>query len=113
MIRFVSLALALVAAAPVAAAPPEVVRCSFDDGPAVPCRFSDTADRNGVHRMTFTAAGKRMEFVGKSQSGWWAGRLNGASAMGFERNRGNVVFSSYDGRLRFAWWYPANEHGTY
>ena len=105
------LPLALLASASPPAAG-ERVRCSFDHGPARACVMTDSVDR-GVHRMNFTAGRDRTTFIGRSNSGWWSGRLNGRAAMGYERNRGNIVFSTADLRTSFSWWYPANEHGTY
>lgn len=91
----------------------ETVRCSLNDGPERACIFTDQASRGGQHRMTFTGPGIRVTFVGRANSGWWSGQLNGKPAMGFERNRGNVVYSTTDLGTRFAWWYPRNAHGTY
>ncbi|AQR73341.1 hypothetical protein [Sphingomonas sp. LM7] len=95
------------------AASRETVRCSINDGPERACSFTDQAGRNGTHRMTFTGPGVRVTFVGRSNSGWWSGQLNGKPAMGFERNRGNIVFSTNDLGTRFAWWYPRDAHGSY
>jgi hypothetical protein len=91
----------------------ETVRCSLNDGPERACVLIDRASRGGGHRMTFTGPGIRVTFVGRANSGWWAGQLNGKPAMGFERNRGNTVFSTSDLGTRFAWWYPRSAHGTY
>ena len=96
-----------------AAAPAQDARCSFADAAPVACRFVDNVDAKGVHHMTFTAGAKRISFVGRSQSGWWSGTLDRRPAMGFERNRGHIVFSTTDLKTRFAWWYPKDEHGTY
>jgi hypothetical protein len=94
-------------------APSQTVRCSFDNGPAKACLMTDVVGRAGVHRMTFVAGTKRATFVGRSQTGWWSGMLNGKPAMGFERNRGHVVYSTTDLSTFFAWWSPGNQHGTY
>jgi hypothetical protein len=95
------------------AASRETVRCSFNDGPERACVFTDQASRGGQHRMTFTGPGIRVTFVGRANSGWWSGQLNGKPAMGFERNRGNLVYSTTDLGTRFAWWYPRDAHGSY
>lgn len=99
-------------AAPAAGSRAETVRCSVNDAPARACQMT-IATRDGVRHLRFNVAGRRVEFVGRAQSGWWSGRLNGRPAMGFERNRGYVMFSTTDLRTRFAWWYPSSEHGTY
>lgn len=91
----------------------ESVRCSLNDGPERTCVFADEALPSGGHRMTFTGPGIKVSFIGRANSGWWSGQLNGKAAMGYERNRGNVVFSTNDLGTRFAWWYPRNAHGTY
>ncbi|WP_404335005.1 hypothetical protein AB2M62_14970 [Sphingomonas sp. MMS12-HWE2-04] len=115
MIRFLAFVAIAVAGFPAAAGAQaaQTVRCSFDNGPARACRMTDVAGRGGVHRMTFVAGNQKATFVGRAQTGWWSGTLNGKPAMGYERNRGNVVFSSTDLQTVFAWWYPANEHGSY
>lgn len=89
------------------------VRCSWDDGPAKPCSYADTVGPGGTHKMVFSGAGRRTVFTGKPQTGWWSGKLDGKPAMGYERNRGNMVFSTGDLSARFAWWYPTQEHGSY
>lgn len=91
----------------------DAVRCSIDDGPAFACTYADTPLPDGTHRMDFNGRGGHVQFVGKAQTGWWSGRLNGKPAMGYERNRGNIVFSTSDLQTKFAWWYPTQEHGSY
>jgi hypothetical protein len=54
-----------------------------------------------------------MTFVGKRASGWWAGTLDGAPAMGHELNRGNVAFATRALDHSFQYWTRGNEHGTY
>ena len=98
--------------APAMAQRAEAVRCSVNYRPAIPCRMTNSAG-GGLQRMTFTFGNQRTTFVGKAQTGWWSGTLNGRPAMGYERNRGNMVFSTTDLKTVFAWWYPANEHGRY
>lgn len=107
------LPLALLATPGTEAAPAiDRVRCSFDDGPEQACAMTDVVT-GGIHRMTFVAGRNRATFAGRENTGWWAGKLNGKPAMGYQRNRGNTVFSSYDLSTSFAWWYPQNAHGTY
>lgn len=112
------LLLAIVAATTASAQPPRTpstdqVRCSLDYAPDRACRLTDTVLPGGTHRMVFRAGGRDVTFVGRKQTGWWAGRLNGRPAMGYERNRGNMVLSTYDLRTTFAWWYPRQAHGSY
>jgi hypothetical protein len=106
-----------VAAAPLAAQvrtpASDAVRCSVNYAPDRACRLTDTVAAGGVHRMVFEAGGQRLVFVGRKQTGWWAGKLNGRPAMGYERNRGSMVLSTYDLRTNLAWWYPGQAHGTY
>ncbi|MBW8744156.1 MAG: hypothetical protein JF628_07395 [Sphingomonas sp.] len=96
-----------------AAAAPEIVGCSLDEVPVAHCTMTDTVAHDGSHRLLFQAGTRRILFAGRSQTGWWSGTLNGRPAMGYERNRGNVVFSTTDLKQSFAWWYPRDEHGTY
>lgn len=105
------LPIAMLAAFPALAA--EQVRCSRDDGPAKPCTYTDTVRPDGSHRMVFSGGPGPTIFIGKPQTGWWSGKLNGKPAMGYERNRGNIVFATTDLSSRFAWWYPTEEHGSY
>lgn len=88
------------------------VRCSIDNAPGRACTMTDRV-RGGVHHMVFEMDGRRVTFVGRSQTGWWSGELDGRPAMGYERNRGNMVISTTDLTTVFAWWYPGREHGTY
>lgn len=115
MTRF--LLLAALAANPLAAQPrtpaTDAVRCSVDYAPAKACRLTDTVAGGGVHRMVFDANGRRHVFIGRKQTGWWAGKLDGRPAMGYERNRGNMVLSTYDLKTTLSWWYPGQEHGSY
>lgn len=87
-------------------------RCAIDYAPDRPCTMTDTV-KDGIHRMTFRFDGREVTFVGRSQTGWWTGELDGRPAMGFERNRGHAIFSTTDLTTVFAWWYPGQEHGTY
>ncbi len=100
-------ALFLVAAAPVTGR--DRVVCVFGDAARpVPCVLTDTVMRGG-HQMVFTAGKQRATFVGRNNSAWWQGRLNGRPAMGYERNRGHTVYSSLDLTTRFEWWYPGGK----
>lgn len=114
MTRYLPILAAVVLAGPAALAQrPGQARCSVNLAPAKSCAVTFTVDQRGMTHMTFLGANLRMSFIGRSQSGWWAGRLNGKPAMGYERNRGNATLSTYDLSTRFEWWYPANAHGTY
>lgn len=95
------------------AATTEAVQCALDQAEAVACTLSDTVDQDGLHHMAFTAGNRETAFVGRSQSGWWSGTLDGKPAMGYELNRGHVVFSTTDLRTRFEWWSRGHRHGTY
>lgn len=106
-------ALALPASAQDRTPATDAVRCSVDYAPDRACRLTDTAAPNGVHRMVFRSGNRTIVFVGRQQTGWWAGKLDGRPAMGYERNRGNVVFSTYDLRTTLSWWYPGQTHGSY
>lgn len=99
----------------VASQPParERVICSIGDTAERPCVYTTRIDARGMHHMTFRTSRGRAVFIGRAQSGWWSGRLNGKLAMGYERNRGNMVFSTYDLSTRLSWWYPRDAHGTY
>lgn len=92
----------------------ESATCVFDTAPPEPCELRFTVERGGNTRMTARGhRGKQVIFVGKRASGWWAGTLNGAPAMGHELNRGNVVFSTRALDRSFQYWTRGNEHGTY
>jgi hypothetical protein len=87
-----------------AASGQDQVTCIFGDAPRpTPCTLQDVADQGG-HRMTFVSGRQRTTFVGRGDSGWWSGQLNGKPAMGYEVNRGHTVYSSLDLRERFEWW---------
>jgi len=89
------------------------VHCALDGVPAKPCEMSDRVNADGTHDMTFVSAKARTRFIGRSQGGWWSGQLDGRPAMGYERNRGHVVFSTTDLETTFTWWSEGNEHGAY
>lgn len=106
------LAVAIVAVTGAAAQTGSTVRCSLNYAPDRACRMTDRVVGE-THHMTFSGPGINVTFVARPQTGWWAGKLNGKPAMGYERNRGNVVISTYDLSTSFAWWYPQQAHGTY
>ena len=87
--------------------------CSADGAAASACVIDDKVDATGVHHMGFATSDKHHTFVGKPQTGWWSGQLDGKPAMGYERNRGHVVFSTTDLQSTFEWWSKDNEHGSY
>lgn len=89
------------------------VHCTLDFGAPAPCRMSDEVAADGTHTMIFAMGDKQVRFTGMPQSGWWSGRLDGSPAMGYELNRGHVVFSTTDLKTRLEWWSEGNEHGTY
>lgn len=90
------------------------VQCSSDDAKPQACRMRDAVGADAVtHTVTFEAGGTTVRFVGKAQGGWWSGTLDGQPAMGYEKNRGHVVYSTADLSRTFAWWSPGSEHGAY
>lgn len=105
--------LLLLAAAAVATSAPQPVGCELNDRPLADCRLTDRIAPDGTHALTFRGGGRVLRFVGRAGGGWWAGTLDGRPAMGYERNRGNVVLMTRDLRTSLTWWYPGQEHGTY
>lgn len=89
------------------------VHCVFDYAPAQPCTMRDHVEPDGTHVMTFVSADARTRFTGRSQTGWWSGELDGRPAMGYELNRGHIVFSTVDLETTLEWWSEGNEHGAY
>jgi hypothetical protein len=79
-------------------------RCAADDAPAVACTMSDDVDAAGTPAMQFVIGERRVRFTGKSQTGWWSGQLDGQPAMGYEVNRGHIVFSTLDLKANLEWW---------
>lgn len=96
-----------------AAAVVQQVQCSRDSAPAAACRLSDRVGKDGTHSMEFVVGEQRVRFVGKSQTGWWSGKLDGRPAMGYELNRGHTVYSTADLKTTFEWWSEGSEHGSY
>ncbi|HVJ02064.1 MAG TPA: hypothetical protein VM662_07775 [Sphingomonas sp.] len=91
----------------------ESATCVFDTAPPEPCEILFTVERGSTRMMARGRSGKRVIFVGRRNSGWWSGTLNGAPAMAYERNRGNVVFSTRTLDRSFQYWTRGNEHGNY
>jgi len=87
--------------------------CSSNYTEAVACRLSDVVGDDETHTLEFTFGNTRVRFVGKSQTGWWSGKLDGQPAMGYELNRGHVVFSTIDLKTTFEWWTEGSQHGRY
>lgn len=77
--------------------------CEINDSKADDCRMSDTVAADGTHTMVFITGQQRIEFVGKSQTGWWSGKLEGEPAMGREINRSHIMFSTIDLKTTFEW----------
>jgi hypothetical protein len=102
---------ALAAAAPV----DERATCVFDTAPPEPCTitFNATADGGTELRAKATGSDRETMFVGRRQSGWWSGKLDGAEAMGYELNRGNVIFSTRALDRTFQYYTAGGEHGRY
>lgn len=103
--RWLAVPLVLVLAAGTASADgtPPAGKCEIDYAPAVACRLSDTVAADGTHTMVFDAGGRKVEFVGKSQTGWWSGKLDGRPAMGREIDRSHIMFSTVDLQFAFEW----------
>lgn len=91
----------------------ETAQCAIDFGPARTCAVSDQVAADGTHHLRFDVDGKTVVFVGKSQTGWWSGTLDGKPAMGYELNRGHTVYSTGDLGQRFEWWTEGKQHGSY
>ncbi|MET3712698.1 hypothetical protein ABIC65_003416 [Sphingomonas trueperi] len=101
-------------AALAAAAVAEPATCVFDIAPPEPCTLQVQAGAGGTLQLRAKGkSGKQVVFAGKHANGWWAGTLDGTPAMGFERNRGHVVFSTRALDRSFEYWTRGNEHGTY
>lgn len=105
--------LAVLLAAPLAAQTPEKVMCSRDGARPVACTVAITTSRDGKRILDFNASGTKVRIIGKAQSGWWSGTLDGKPAMGIELNRGYTRFSTSDLATTFDWFYPGQQHGTY
>ena len=88
-------------------------QCSANYAPAVACKMSDDVSADETHTMEFAFGPTRVRFVGKAQTGWWSGKLDGQPAMGYELNRGHLVFSTLDLKTTFEWWTSGNQHGKY
>jgi hypothetical protein len=88
------------------------VRCARDYAPAQACRFSDRVGADGTHTMEFSFGDQRVRFVGRSQTGWWSGRLDGQPAMGYEIDRGHTVYSTVDLKTAFEWWSDGGNPGA-
>jgi ammonia channel protein AmtB len=100
-------------AAHAAGAVTQSAQCSASYAPAVACKMSDVVGADETHTMEFVYGTTRVRFVGKAQTGWWSGKLDGQPAMGYELNRGHVVFSTLDLATTFEWWTQGNQHGKY
>lgn len=101
---------ALLLAAALAA---ESATCVFDTAPPEPCEIAFTVAQGSTRMTARGRSGRRVVFVGRRESGWWSGTLDGAPAMGHELNRGNTVFSTRTLDRSFQYWTRGNEHGTY
>lgn len=95
------------------AVPAESMQCVLDHGKPLPCSMTDHVDSQLVHSIRFTLPDRTVTFAGKTQTGWWSGKLDGKPAMGYELNRGHVVYSTGDLGTAFEWWLPGMRHGNY
>lgn len=88
--------------------------CIFDVAPPEPCTIDVRVDADGTTRLEATGSGgRRARFAGRRADGWWSGTLDGAPAMGYERNRGNVAFATQALDRSFQYWTAGNAHGRY
>ncbi len=99
--------------APPADVRPVQVQCTVDHAPPRPCVMRDRVAPDGTHDITFETGDGSVRFVGRTQGGWWSGQLDGKPAMGYERNRGRVAYSTADLARTFEWWSQGHEHGAY
>lgn len=95
------------------APPPPSMQCELDHGRPQSCSMTDHVDQQLVHSMRFTLPDRTVTFEGKAQTGWWSGTLDGKPAMGYELNRGHVVYSTTDLGTTFEWWSAGMQHGNY
>ena len=93
----------------------EPATCVFDTLPPEPCTVSFAVHGEGATelRAKSTKGGHAAIFVGQRQSGWWSGTLDGAPAMGYELNRGNVTFATRALGKTFQYYTSGGEHGSY
>lgn len=92
----------------------ERATCVLDEAEPAPCTLSFSTDASGVRTLRASLGGGRaVTFRGRSSGPWSSGTLDGEPAMGLERNRGHVRFSTTSLDRTFAYWTPGNEHGTY
>ena len=87
--------------------------CVFGYGEPTACRATADASPDGTVTVVYRATGRQAVFRGRSQSGWWSGTLNGAPAMGYELNRGHIVYSTRDLKGVFEHWSAGMQHGRY
>ncbi len=78
----VSLSLGLAACTAMADETRPSGRCEINDSKPDVCRMSDTVAADGTHTMVFITGQQRIEFVGRSQTGWWSGKLEGEAGDG-------------------------------
>lgn len=88
--------------------------CAFDVAAPEPCTIDIRVDAEGItHFEAVGRGGHRIRFTGRRADGWWSGALDDAPAMGYERNRGNVVFATRALDRSFQYWTAGNAHGRY
>ena len=91
----------------------EKATCLLDNNLPAPCKVVFDKQADGQDIVTLDIDGKTIVFTGMHQGEWWSGELAGKPAMGYERNRGNVVFSARDLTMTLQYWTQGNEHGSY
>lgn len=92
----------------------ESATCVVGGGKQTACTISfGPADNEASRVVAFKVGSDSFIFRGNSQGRWWSGTLNGKQAMGYELNRGHVVFSNQALDQQFEYWTKGNEHGNY
>ncbi|UIJ46502.1 hypothetical protein LZK98_06015 [Sphingomonas cannabina] len=93
----------------------EQATCAFDTAPPESCTVAFTVRTDGTTELRAKAIKGEHQavFIGRRQSGWWAGTLDGAEAMGYELNRGNVTFATRALDRTFQYYTAGHEHGSY
>ncbi|MGK6318110.1 hypothetical protein [Sphingomonas sp. DT-204] len=93
----------------------EQATCVFDTAPSERCTVTFIVRTDGATELRAKAleGGHQAVFIGRRQSGWWAGTLDGAAVMGYELNRGNVTFATRALDRTFQYYTAGHEHGSY
>lgn len=99
---------------PIMAGKAEAATCVVGDAAPQPCTMSFGIPDDAASRVvSFKIGNDNVVFRGNNQGPWWSGALDGNPAMGYELNRGHVVFSNQKLDQQFEYWTKGNEHGSY